>query len=270
MASANAYCFGALTIGIWKTGNKVKAEKIIKNIIKIVIKISVLHRNNQFNPEEQKHAETFKRKFQNTQLSVISFYEVDYSFDLPYLQNSIRESHDTLKMVVQRHLTEKSLNRIDEVFEFFTDATLLETAFKANSPYSDLMGKIVADINTAMDTGDIVLHRNNQFNPEEQKHAETFKRKFQNTQLSVISFYEVDYSFDLPYLQNSIRESHDTLKMVVQRHLTEKSLNRIDEVFEFFTDATLLETAFKANSPYSDLMGKIVADINTAMDTGDM
>uniref|UniRef100_A0A1B0GG48 Uncharacterized protein n=1 Tax=Glossina morsitans morsitans TaxID=37546 RepID=A0A1B0GG48_GLOMM len=46
------------------TGNKVKAEKIIKNIIKIVIKISVLHRNNQFNPEEQKHAETFKRKFQ--------------------------------------------------------------------------------------------------------------------------------------------------------------------------------------------------------------
>ncbi|KAI9579464.1 tumor necrosis factor alpha-induced protein 8-like protein isoform X1 [Glossina fuscipes] len=137
------------------TGNKVKAEKIIKNIIKIVIKISVLHRNNQFNPEEQKHAETFKRKFQNTQLSVISFYEVDYSFDLPYLQNSIRESHDTLKMVVQRHLTEKSLNRIDEVFEFFTDATLLETAFKANSPYSDLMGKIVADINTAMDTGDM-------------------------------------------------------------------------------------------------------------------
>ncbi|KAI8114895.1 tumor necrosis factor alpha-induced protein 8-like protein isoform X1 [Lucilia sericata] len=137
------------------SGNKVKAEKIIKNIIKIVIKIGVLHRNNQFNAEELTQAETFKRKFQNTQLSVISFYEVDYSFDLPYLQKSIAESHTALKSIVQRHLTEKSLNRIDEVFEFFSDPTLLETAFKPNSPYREVMGKIVADINTAMDTGDI-------------------------------------------------------------------------------------------------------------------
>ncbi|XP_037949936.1 tumor necrosis factor alpha-induced protein 8-like protein isoform X2 [Teleopsis dalmanni] len=137
------------------TGNKVKAEKLIKNIIKIVIKIGVLHRNNQFSSEELKDAEIFKRKFQNTQLSIISFYEVEYSFDLPYLQKSITESHAALKSIVQRHLTEKSLNRIDEVFEFFSDATLLETAFKPDSPYRELMGKIVADINTAMDTGDM-------------------------------------------------------------------------------------------------------------------
>ncbi|KAM7346018.1 tumor necrosis factor alpha-induced protein 8-like protein sigmar isoform 3-T10 [Cochliomyia hominivorax] len=120
------------------SGNKVKAEKIIKNIIKIVIKIGVLHRNNQFSVDEQAHAEIFKRKFQNTQLSVISFYEVDYSFDLQYLQKSIAESHVALKL-----------------FEFFSDPTLLETAFKPNSPYREVMGKIVADINTAMDTGDI-------------------------------------------------------------------------------------------------------------------
>ncbi|XP_065369466.1 protein salivary glands marred isoform X2 [Calliphora vicina] len=137
------------------SGNKVKAEKIIKNVIKIVIKIGVLHRNNQFSAEEQTQAEIFKRKFQNTQLSVISFYEVDYSFDLPYLQKSIAESHASLKCIVEKHLTEKSLNRIDEVFEFFGDQTLLETAFKPNSPYREVMGKIVADINTAMDTGDI-------------------------------------------------------------------------------------------------------------------
>ncbi|TMW47448.1 hypothetical protein DOY81_007473 [Sarcophaga bullata] len=137
------------------SGNKVKAERIIKNIIKIVIKIGVLHRNNQFSPEEQAQVDMFKRKFHNTQLSVISFYEVDYSFDLPYLQKSIAESHVALKAVVHNHLTEKSLSRIDEVFEFFADELLLETAFKPNSPYRELMGKIVADINTAMDTGDI-------------------------------------------------------------------------------------------------------------------
>lgn len=46
------------------TGNKAKAEKLIKNIIKIVIKIGVLHRNNQFSEEELQKAENFKRKFQ--------------------------------------------------------------------------------------------------------------------------------------------------------------------------------------------------------------
>lgn len=86
----------------------------------------------------------------------------------------------------------------------------------------------------------------------------------------MISFYEVDYSFDLPYLQKSIAESHEALKSIVQRHLTEKSLSRIDDVFEFFGDPALLETAFKPDSPYREVMGKIVADINTAMDTGDM
>lgn len=45
------------------TGNKARAEKLIKNIIKIVIKIGVLHRNNQFSPEELRNAENFKHKF---------------------------------------------------------------------------------------------------------------------------------------------------------------------------------------------------------------
>lgn len=44
-------------------GNKKEAEKLVKNIIKIVIKIGVLHRNNQFNAEETKAAERFQQKF---------------------------------------------------------------------------------------------------------------------------------------------------------------------------------------------------------------
>ncbi|XP_017839927.1 tumor necrosis factor alpha-induced protein 8-like protein isoform X2 [Drosophila busckii] len=137
------------------SGNKARAEKLIKNIIKIVIKIGILHRNNQFSAEELQNAENFKRKFHNTQLSIVSFYEVDFTFDLAYLQKSIRESHAALKSIVQPHLTDKSIGRIDDVFEFFGDAVLLETAFKPNSPYHEIMGNIVADINAAMDTGDM-------------------------------------------------------------------------------------------------------------------
>ncbi|XP_037923808.1 tumor necrosis factor alpha-induced protein 8-like protein isoform X2 [Hermetia illucens] len=137
------------------TGNKKESEKLVKNIIKIVIKVGVLHRNGQFNSEEERAAERFRSKFQNTQMAIISFYEVDFSFDLPYLQKSFAESHAALKEVVRRHLTDKSLNRIDEVFSFFSDSNLLETAFKTDSPYREIMGKIVTDLNNAMDNGDL-------------------------------------------------------------------------------------------------------------------
>lgn len=88
--------------------------------------------------------------------------------------------------------------------------------------------------------------------------------------MAIISFYEVDFSFDLPYLQKSLAESRAALHQLVQRHLTDKSLARIDEVFDFFGAASLLETAFRPDSPYKDVMGKIVADLNSAMDNGDL
>lgn len=48
----------------FQTGNKKEAERLVKNIIKIVIKIGVLHRNNQFNADEINAAERFRQKFQ--------------------------------------------------------------------------------------------------------------------------------------------------------------------------------------------------------------
>lgn len=140
---------------ILQTGSKKEAERLVKNIIKIVIKIAVLHRNGQFSIDETKLADKFRNKFQMTQMAVISFHEVDFSFDLQYIQKSLLECQTILKQFVQPHLTDKSLNRIDEVFNFFADSNLLETSFKLDSPYKDVIGKIVADLNKAMDNGDI-------------------------------------------------------------------------------------------------------------------
>lgn len=46
-----------------QSGNKKDAERLVKNIIKIVIKIGVLHRNNQFSADETKAADRFRQKF---------------------------------------------------------------------------------------------------------------------------------------------------------------------------------------------------------------
>lgn len=110
-----------------------------------------MNRNGQFNADELSNADKFHIKFQNTQMAIISFYEVDFSFDLSYLQKALSDSQFILKQIVHRHLTDKSLSRIDEVFEFFNNPQFLECIFKPNSVHREIMGKIVADLNKSLE-----------------------------------------------------------------------------------------------------------------------
>lgn len=137
------------------SNNKKEAEKLIKNIIKVVIKLGVLHRNGLFSTEELKYAERFKTKFHVAAMAIISFYEVDFSYDRNYLISALNESHKCLQFIVSKHLTEKSLARIDSVFSFFTNEQFFDAVFRANSEYRDVLGKIVADLNKAIENGDL-------------------------------------------------------------------------------------------------------------------
>lgn len=135
--------------------NKKEAEKLIKNIIKVVIKLGVLHRNGQFSSEELKQAERFKSKFRMAGMAIISFYEVDFSYDRNYLTAALGESHKCLQFIVSKHLTEKSLSRIDSVFNFFSNEQFLDDIFQVNSEYKETLGRIVADLNKAIENGDL-------------------------------------------------------------------------------------------------------------------
>lgn len=132
-------------------GSKKDAEKLVKNIIKIVIKLAILQKNDVFSEDETRKTNTFYQKFLKLQMSIISFFEVDFSFDLVYLQKLISEVHQLLKEIVACHLTDKSLNKIDEIFESFNNPQFLESIFKADSPHRETMGKIVADLNKVME-----------------------------------------------------------------------------------------------------------------------
>ncbi|CAB0014714.1 unnamed protein product [Nesidiocoris tenuis] len=135
------------------TDNKKESEKLIKNIIKVVIKIGVLYRNGQFNAEEIRTAEKFKNKFHSSAMAVISFHEVEFSYDRPYLHKALHESHTLLRQVVARHLTDKSLQRIDSVFNFFSNPQFLDAVFKPNSAYKEVLDRLVPDISKAIDEG---------------------------------------------------------------------------------------------------------------------
>nr|CAG4648334.1 EOG090X0GLS [Moina brachiata]SVE93334.1 EOG090X0GLS [Moina brachiata] len=151
---------GALLDNVYKlcktyTQNKKEAEKTVKNIIKIVTKISFLARNDQFSKEEMIKARDFQTKFHKAAKTVISFYEVDFSYDQKYLVQLLTECKSLLKQIVQPHLTEKSLGRIDMVFNFFANPSFLDAIFKKNSDYSDTMTKIISDMHSALEEGEL-------------------------------------------------------------------------------------------------------------------
>lgn len=135
--------------------SKSEAEKLVRNIIKVVIKLGVLHKNGLFSPEELKQAERFKSRFRMAGMAIISFYEVDFSYDRNYLTSALQESHKCLQFIVSKHLTDKSLSRIDSVFNFFTNEQFLDIMFKADSELRPTLGRIVADLNKAIETGDL-------------------------------------------------------------------------------------------------------------------
>nr|CAH7764364.1 unnamed protein product [Callosobruchus chinensis] len=137
------------------SNNKKEAEKLVKNIIKVVIKLGVLHRNGMLSDDEIKQAERFKSRFRNVGMAIISFYEVDFSYDRNYLTQSFRESQKCLETIVSRHLTDKTMSRVDSVFSFFSNETFLDTVFRRDSEYREILGKIVHDLNKAIDNGDL-------------------------------------------------------------------------------------------------------------------
>lgn len=135
-------------------GSKKEAEKLVKNIIKIVIKMAILQKNDVFSDEESRLSTTFYQKFLKLQMSIISFFEVDFSFDLAYLQKLIGECHAILMDIVRNHLTEKNLKKIDEIFECFSQPEFLEAMFRVDSSHREIMKSIVADLNKIMEQND--------------------------------------------------------------------------------------------------------------------
>ena len=134
---------------------KKDADKILKYVIKTVVKIGILYRNDQFNAEELKMAESFKQKFHSVCMTVVSFYTVDFTYDKQFLRHSIEECHSLLQQLIKRHLTDKSKSRVDIIFDTFNDPTLMDQLFTASSKYKDFMDKITADMNTLMDEGNL-------------------------------------------------------------------------------------------------------------------
>nr|XP_056709204.1 tumor necrosis factor alpha-induced protein 8-like protein 2 [Euleptes europaea] len=135
------------------TQNRAESQKVIKNLIKMTVKISVLYRNNCFSDEELCWAAEFKHKLHQGAMTAISFHEVDFTFEKAILAKLLQECRDLLLKLVENHLTPKSLGRIRHVFDHFADTELLTRLYSPGEPYQPRLKKICEGLNRLIDEG---------------------------------------------------------------------------------------------------------------------
>jgi len=110
---------------------------------------------NSFSPDEVKIATNFAEKFRNTAMTIASFTEVDFSYDQKFLLTAVDQCEEQITSLVKNHLTEKSISRINFTATQLRDPTLLDAAFSKGTPQNQIMIKIVDEINSALDRGDL-------------------------------------------------------------------------------------------------------------------
>ncbi|MEE6511491.1 hypothetical protein FKM82_018042 [Ascaphus truei] len=137
------------------TQSKKDSEKVIKNLIKIVIKLAVLYRNNQFNQDEIAMMEKFKRKVHQLAMTVVSFHQVEYTFDRNVLSRLLNECRELLHEVIQRHLTAKSHGRVDNVFDHFSNCEFLAALYNPFGLYKHHLHRLCEGVNKMLDDDNI-------------------------------------------------------------------------------------------------------------------
>ncbi|KAB0397036.1 hypothetical protein E2I00_018237 [Balaenoptera physalus] len=133
------------------THSRPQAQRVIKDLIKVAVKVAVLHRNGCFSPSEMALATRFRQKLRQGAMTALSFGEVDFTFEAAVLAGLLSECRDMLLELVEHHLTPKSHGRIRHVFDHFSDPGLLTALYGPD--YTQHLGKICDGLRKLLDEG---------------------------------------------------------------------------------------------------------------------
>ncbi|XP_019696581.1 tumor necrosis factor alpha-induced protein 8-like protein isoform X1 [Harpegnathos saltator] len=131
--------------------DKKEPEKVLKNIVKLSIKIGLVQRSHQFRPSDAEKLEEIREALAAMAMTVVSFYEVDYSYDQEFLSGSLERCRALIQELIKPHLTDKSSQRCDQVFDFLSYPKFLDSVFRYDSEHRSVLGMLVSDLNKALD-----------------------------------------------------------------------------------------------------------------------
>ena len=139
----------------FQTNDKKASEQTTTNVIKITVKIGMLFRGDKFSPDEKKDLQTIQKSLRNTSMTLISFFETDFTYDKSYLVRHISGLEDQLKSLVAPHLTEKSVGRVEQIFSVMKTPEFLDSTFVPGQKpeMRPLMAEVIADLNACMEAG---------------------------------------------------------------------------------------------------------------------
>ena len=133
--------------------NKKDAEKTTKNIIKISIKIGMLLRGDKFSSEEKEDLIKIQKNLRTICMTLISFFEVDHTYDRNFVIKYLTDLETLLINLISKHLTDKSVLRVEQVFGVIKSPDFLDNIYiaKKNVEMREIMGKVVKDLNACIE-----------------------------------------------------------------------------------------------------------------------
>lgn len=135
-------------------GSKKEADKLLKSVIKMVVKVGILYKNDLFTEYELKLIDDFRNRFHSLAKAIVTFYEVDFTFDRVFLTRMCKDCQDLTHQIISTHLTSKSHARIDYVYNCLSNLQFLEYVFNPTSTsHRAIVKDIVEDMNSLMDRG---------------------------------------------------------------------------------------------------------------------
>uniref|UniRef100_A0A8C5JZF9 Tumor necrosis factor alpha-induced protein 8-like protein 2 n=1 Tax=Jaculus jaculus TaxID=51337 RepID=A0A8C5JZF9_JACJA len=133
------------------TRSRPQAQRVIKDLIKVAVKVAVLHRSGCFGPGELALATRFRHKLKQGAMTALSFGEVDFTFEAAVLAGLLAECRDLLLELVKQHLTPKSHERIRRVFDHYADPGLLTALYGPD--FTEHRSKICDGLRKLLDEG---------------------------------------------------------------------------------------------------------------------
>ena len=79
------------------------------------VKIGMLLRGEKFTKEEKDSLLMIQKTLRTVAMTLISFYQVDHTFDRSFVIKYLTDLEALLKTLITRHLTEKSVGRVEQV-----------------------------------------------------------------------------------------------------------------------------------------------------------
>merc|ERR1711872_179722 len=107
----------------------------------------------KFTKEEKDSLIMIQKTLRTVAMTLISFYQVDHTFDRSFVIKYLTELESLLKALITRHLTEKSVGRVEQIFGVVKTAEFLDSIYvpKRNPAMRDIMARVVGDLNMCIE-----------------------------------------------------------------------------------------------------------------------